>query len=68
MPVATGSPTSVKTMGILCVASLAASVAGSLLVKIKSTPALTRSCAAAGVAPGSPLVKRIVEARRRGLR
>ena len=32
MPVATGLPTSVKTMGMLCVAFFAASVAGSLLV------------------------------------
>ena len=51
--VATGSPTRVKTIGMLCVAVFAASVAGSLLVKIKSTPAFASSSAAAAVAPGT---------------
>src|SRR5213595_1967447 len=50
MPAPTGSPTRVNTMGTLSVASLAAWVAASWLVKIRSTPALTRASAAAGIA------------------
>src|SRR5262245_29557786 len=59
MPAATGSPTSVKTIGSVGVAALAAWVAASLLVKIRSTPALTSAAAATGVAWGLPSVKRM---------
>ena len=59
MPAPTGSPTSVKTMGTLVVASLAAWVAASWLVTIRSTPALTSASAAAGIASSLPSVKRM---------
>ena len=46
-------------MGTLFVASFAAWVAASWLVKIRSTPALTRASAAAGIASSFPSVKRM---------
>ena len=59
MPAPTGSPTRVNTIGTLFVASFAACVAASWLVKIRSTPALTRASAAAGIASSLPSVKRM---------
>src|SRR5712691_4709379 len=59
MPAPTGSPTSVNTMGTLSVASFAAWVAASWLVKIRSTPDLTSASAAAGIAASFPSVKRM---------
>ena len=59
MPAPTGSPTRVNTIGTLFVASFAAWVAASWLVKIRSTPALTRAAAAAGIASSLPSVKRM---------
>ena len=47
MPAASGSPTPVKTTGMVCVAAMAASVAASPLLKIRSTPDLTSALAAA---------------------
>src|SRR5437016_7568018 len=59
IPAPTGSPTSVNTIGTLFVASFAACVAASWLVKIRSTPLLTSASAAAGIASSFPSVKRI---------
>ena len=59
MPAPTGSPTSVNTIGTLFVASFAACVAASWLVKIRSTPLLTSASAAAGIASSFPSVKRM---------
>ena len=54
-----GRPPAVNTIGTLFVASCAAWVAASWLVKIRSTPALTRASAAAGIASSLPSVKRM---------
>ena len=62
MPAATGSPTSVKTIGIVDVAAIADRVGSSLLVKIRSTPALAKAAAPSRMASGSPCVNRISNA------
>src|SRR5688572_14392611 len=59
MCAATGSPTSVNTIGTLGVAFFAACVAASWLVKIRSTPPSTSAAAAAGIALSLPWVKRM---------
>ena len=59
IPAPTGSPTRVNTMGTVSVASFAAWVAASWLVKMRSTRALTRASAATGIAFSLPSVKRM---------
>ena len=64
MPAATGSPTSVKTIGIVDVAAIADRVGNSLLVKIRSTPTPGEGGGAVpdrvGVALGEPDLERDV--------